>query len=54
MAFTHRESLQVFKEPLKECQVEGYLLTVEPELLFGNLEELCQVCFSVTRTMEAR
>lgn len=35
----------VYKEPLKNCQVEGCLLFVEPELLFGNLEELCQVSF---------
>lgn len=36
----------MYKEPLKKCQVEGCLLTIEPDLLFGNLEELCQVwCF---------
>uniref|UniRef100_A0A915IUJ3 DH domain-containing protein n=1 Tax=Romanomermis culicivorax TaxID=13658 RepID=A0A915IUJ3_ROMCU len=32
----------VYKEPLKDCQVEGYLLSVEPDLIFGNLDELCQ------------
>uniref|UniRef100_A0A915IJS2 DH domain-containing protein n=1 Tax=Romanomermis culicivorax TaxID=13658 RepID=A0A915IJS2_ROMCU len=36
----------VYKEPLKDCQVEGYLLSVEPDLIFGNLEELCQVSFA--------
>ncbi len=39
----YKSYAQVFKEPLKECQVEGCLLYVEPDLLFGNLEELCQV-----------
>ena len=29
---------EVYKEPLKRCQVEGCLLSVEPSLLFGNLE----------------
>ncbi|VDD87548.1 unnamed protein product [Enterobius vermicularis] len=33
----------VFKEPLKKCQVEGCLLTVEPDLLFGNLDQLCRI-----------
>lgn len=35
--------VQVYMEPLKSCQVEGFLLDLEPELLFGNLEELCKV-----------
>ncbi|KAF7625925.1 DH domain-containing protein [Meloidogyne graminicola] len=30
----------VYKEPLKRCQVEGCLLSVEPDLLFGNLDQL--------------
>ena len=30
-------------EPLKQVQVEGYLMVAEPELLFGNLDELCCV-----------
>lgn len=33
----------VYKEPLKKCQVEGCLLAVEPDLLFGNLDQLCRV-----------
>ncbi|CAD6184237.1 unnamed protein product [Caenorhabditis auriculariae] len=33
----------VYKEPLKRCQVEGCLLTVEPDLLFGNLDQLCRI-----------
>uniref|UniRef100_A0AC34FTV7 DH domain-containing protein n=1 Tax=Panagrolaimus sp. ES5 TaxID=591445 RepID=A0AC34FTV7_9BILA len=33
----------VYKEPLKKCQVEGCLLTIEPELMFGNLEQLCRI-----------
>lgn len=32
----------VYKEPLKRCQVEGCLLLVEPDLLFGNLDQLCR------------
>uniref|UniRef100_A0A914VED6 DH domain-containing protein n=1 Tax=Plectus sambesii TaxID=2011161 RepID=A0A914VED6_9BILA len=39
----------VYKEPLKNCQVEGCLLTVEPDLLFGNLDELCQISVSFCR-----
>ncbi|CAD5206637.1 unnamed protein product [Bursaphelenchus okinawaensis] len=34
---------EVYKEPLKKCQVEGCLLSVEPELLFGNLDQLCRI-----------
>lgn len=30
-------------EPLKKVQVEGYIMFAEPELLFGNLDELCCV-----------
>uniref|UniRef100_A0A1I8AZP4 DH domain-containing protein n=1 Tax=Meloidogyne hapla TaxID=6305 RepID=A0A1I8AZP4_MELHA len=33
----------VYKEPLKRCQVEGCLLGVEPDLLFGNLEQLIRI-----------
>ena len=33
-------------EPLKKVQVEGYMMFAEPEVLFGNLDELCCVsCF---------
>lgn len=35
--------LQVFMEPLKKIQVEGFAMFAEPELLFGNLDELCCV-----------
>lgn len=34
---------QVFLEPLKKAQVEGFLMFAEPEVLFGNLDELCSV-----------
>ncbi|KAI6241385.1 Pleckstrin-like proteiny and RHoGef (RhoGEF) domain containing [Aphelenchoides fujianensis] len=34
---------EVYQEPLKKCQVEGCLLSVEPALLFGNLEQLCRI-----------
>ena len=30
-------------EPLKKIQVDGYAMFAEPELLFGNLDELCCV-----------
>lgn len=33
----------VFLEPLKRIQVEGYAMFAEPQLLFGNLDELCSV-----------
>ena len=33
----------MYKEPLKKCQVEGCLLAVEPDLLFGNLDQLCRI-----------
>ena len=32
-------------EPLKKVQVEGYVMFAEPEVLFGNLDELCCVGF---------
>jgi len=34
---------QVYMDPLKKIQVEGYSMFAEPELLFGNLDELCCV-----------
>ncbi|CAJ0924274.1 unnamed protein product, partial [Mesorhabditis belari] len=46
LKFLHRQLLvlrHVYKEPLKKCQVEGCLLTVEPDLLFGNLDQLCRI-----------
>jgi hypothetical protein len=33
-------------EPLKKVQVEGFLMFAEPEVLFGNLDELCCVSIS--------
>ena len=35
--------MQVYMEPLKKAQVEGFLMFAEPEVLFGNLDELCCV-----------
>ncbi|CAI4221231.1 unnamed protein product [Auanema sp. JU1783] len=46
LTFLHRQLLvlrNVYKEPLKKCQVEGCLLAVEPDLLFGNLDQLCRI-----------
>ena len=34
---------KVYMEPLKKVQVEGFLMYAEPEVLFGNLDELCSV-----------
>ena len=39
--------MQVFMEPLKKVQVEGYVMFAEPEMLFGNLDELCCVSISL-------
>ncbi|XP_065320440.1 pleckstrin homology domain-containing family G member 7-like isoform X2 [Gordionus sp. m RMFG-2023] len=33
----------VYMYSLKAIQVEGYLMDAEPEILFGNLEEICTV-----------
>ena len=38
--------LQVFLEPLKKVQVEGFVMCAEPEVLFGNLDELCCVTYA--------
>ena len=39
-------------EPLKKVQVEGYIMFAEPELLFGNLDELCCVSFFAIRILD--
>ncbi|XP_035205819.1 uncharacterized protein LOC118180869, partial [Stegodyphus dumicola] len=36
----------VFMEPLKKIQVEGFAMFAEPEVLFGNLDELCVVTYA--------
>ncbi len=36
-------------DPLKKIQVEGYAMFAEPELLFGNLDELC--CVRITTAL---
>jgi len=36
----------VFLEPLKKVQVEGFVMCAEPEVLFGNLDELCCVTYA--------
>nr|CAG4644244.1 EOG090X0BWU [Lepidurus arcticus] len=36
----------VYMDPLKKVQVEGYVMFAEPELLFGNLDELCCVTYA--------
>ena len=52
LTFTHPPGSQVYMEPLKQVQVEGYLMVAEPELLFGNLDELC--CVSTKRFRKRR
>ena len=52
--FSNRSSfttffLKVYMEPLKKVQVEGYIMFAEPEVLFGNLDELCCVSFVYLR-----
>ncbi|KAL7634851.1 UNVERIFIED_CONTAM: hypothetical protein RMT77_015228 [Armadillidium vulgare] len=36
----------VYMEPLKKIQVDGFAMFAEPELLFGNLDELCCVTYA--------
>lgn len=36
----------VFMEPLKKIQVEGFAMFAEPEVLFGNLDELSCVTYA--------
>ncbi|CAM1332573.1 PLEKHG7 (predicted) [Pycnogonum litorale] len=36
----------VYMEPLKKIQVEGFAMFAEPEILFGNLDELCCVTYA--------
>ncbi|OQV15361.1 putative Pleckstrin-like proteiny domain-containing family G member 7 [Hypsibius exemplaris] len=46
----------VFLEPLKQLQVEGFVMHVEPDKLFGNLDELCaanyELCVNFAEMME--
>lgn len=41
----------VFMEPLKKIQVEGFAMFAEPEVLFGNLDELCCVTYAFCKEM---
>ncbi|XP_068202565.1 pleckstrin homology domain-containing family G member 7-like [Palaemon carinicauda] len=41
-----RQGFKVYMEPLKKIQVDGYAMFAEPELLFGNLDELCCVTYA--------
>ncbi|EJW77946.1 hypothetical protein WUBG_11145, partial [Wuchereria bancrofti] len=53
LIFLHKQLLvlrNVYKEPLKKCQVEGCLLTVEPDLLFGNLDQICRISWSFCKS----
>ncbi|PAA84555.1 hypothetical protein BOX15_Mlig031346g2 [Macrostomum lignano] len=40
-----------FLEPLKKLQVDGHLMFVEPEDLFGNIDELCYVSYTFSRDL---
>nr|CAG4652110.1 EOG090X0BWU [Triops cancriformis] len=49
VAFLHDHLMvlkNVYMDPLKKVQVEGYVMFAEPELLFGNLDELCCVTYA--------
>ncbi|XP_055343284.1 pleckstrin homology domain-containing family G member 7-like isoform X2 [Paramacrobiotus metropolitanus] len=37
----------VYLEPLKQLQVEGFMMHVAPEKLFGNLDELCSANYEL-------
>lgn len=40
--FDHLLTLKnVYMEPLKKIQVEGFAMSADPDILFGNLDELC-------------
>uniref|UniRef100_A0A5S6Q6V1 DH domain-containing protein n=1 Tax=Trichuris muris TaxID=70415 RepID=A0A5S6Q6V1_TRIMR len=39
-------------QSLKKCQVDGDFVAVEPNVLFGNLEEICQVICSICISYE--
>lgn len=40
--FDHLMTLKnVYMEPLKKIQVEGFAMQADPDVLFGNLDELC-------------
>lgn len=40
--FDHLLTLKnVYMEPLKKIQVEGFAMAADPDVLFGNLDELC-------------
>lgn len=40
--FDHLLTLKnVYMEPLKKIQVEGFAMAADPDILFGNLDELC-------------
>ena len=41
-------------EPLKKAQVEGFLMFAEPEVLFGNLDELCSVSLIMIHSSKCR
>ena len=44
----------VFLEPLKRIQVEGFAMFAEPQLLFGNLDELCSVSLDAQKKKKTK
>lgn len=61
--FDHLMTLKnVYMEPLKKIQVEGFAMFADPDVLFGNLDELCcgvydfckEFLFIIMRTLKTR
>lgn len=61
--FDHLITLKnVYMEPLKKIQVEGFAMFADPDVLFGNLDELCcgvydfckEFLYIIMRTLKTR
>lgn len=61
--FDHLLTLKnVYMEPLKKIQVEGFAMFADPDVLFGNLDELCcgvydfckEFLYIIMRTLKTR
>lgn len=61
--FDHLMTLKnVYMEPLKKIQVEGFAMFADPDVLFGNLDELCcgvydfckEFLYIIMRTLKTR
>lgn len=61
--FDHLMTLKnIYMEPLKKIQVEGFAMFADPDVLFGNLDELCcgvydfckEFLYIIMRTLKTR